>query len=174
MRHGPGPQYFKLEGIVFLAVNITTISPNRTCRHGVSQGGDPLLRGPALRRPQGHKDVTAPRPGREFYNQSYPETPTTVDRSRILDARWPHIVSSLDASLDLVTTAALSFPAQEANRSASPAHICSTLSPPLLTSTPLSTKTLAITRTTTTTKDSCGILSNSYSNDKHYQSPRSG
>jgi hypothetical protein len=42
---------------------------------------------------------------------------------------WPHIVSTLDASLDLVTTAALSLLAQEANRSASPAHICSHLFP---------------------------------------------
>lgn len=42
---------------------------------------------------------------------------------------WPHIVSTLDTSLDLVNTAALSFLAQEADRSASPAHICSLLFP---------------------------------------------
>jgi hypothetical protein len=103
------------------------------------------------------RGVTAPRPGREFTANLVRTSRGTVDFSRILDVGWPHIVSNLDASLDLVTTAALSLLAQEANRSASPAHICSPLfpSPPHLHRTKLST-TLAIISTATTTQVSCG------------------
>jgi hypothetical protein len=77
------------------------------------------------------RGVTAARTGREFTANLVRTSRATVDFSRILTVGWPHIVSSLDASLDLVTTAALSLPAQEANRSASPAHICSALLPSL-------------------------------------------
>lgn len=171
MRHDPDPQHFKLEGIAFLPVNNTNIWPKRTHCHGASQGGKPLLRG---RSAQGHKSVTDPPLGREFSTNLLRTSRRTLDCSRILDAGWPHIVSHLDASLDLATTAALSLLAQEANRSASPAHICSTLSPHLLNSaTPYST-IIAITRTVTTTQRSCGKSSRSYQFNKKYQSPCSG
>jgi hypothetical protein len=55
------------------------------------------------------RGVTAPRPGREFTANLVRTSRGTVDFSRILDVGWPHIVSNLDASLDLVTTAALSL-----------------------------------------------------------------
>lgn len=60
MRRSPDPQHFKMEGITFPPVNITSISPNRTA---LLEERGPLLRG---RTAQCHKSVTAPRPGREF------------------------------------------------------------------------------------------------------------
>ena len=135
----------------------TNISPNRISGHGASQRGNPLFRG---RTAQGHKTATAPLSGREFTTNLIQTSPGTVAYNRILDVGWPHIVSNLDASLDLVTTVALSLPAQEASRSASAAHICSHLFPPPHTSTSLVLDDNQHHCTATTTQDSCCVSPN--------------
>ena len=106
MRHGPDFHHSNWKRLPFCREHHEHFAELNTPSRRFSRRG-PLSYVVTMRRII--RGVTAPRAGREFTANLVRSSRGTVDYSRILDVGWPHIVSNLDASLDLVTTAALSL-----------------------------------------------------------------